>query len=93
MSMNTPKPNFLFRAVMIFFVAVLITINVVLIYSTNNLMKDIDLLNEELAAERLECEKLRKRLEMEMTEENIEEEVKELGYRDPTSIEFNADIP
>lgn len=94
MSKETRKPNFLFRMVMIFIVGVLVIINIVLIYSANNLMKDIETLSDELTAERLEAEKLRARLEKDMTdEEALLDEAKELGYNDPDDIRFEADIP
>ncbi len=94
MSKETKKPNFLFRAVMIFVVGVLVIINIVLIYSANNLMKDIETLNDELVAERLEVEKLRQRLEKDMTdEEALIEEAKELGYNNPDDIIIKTDIP
>ena len=94
MSKETRKPNFLFRIVMIFIVGVLVIINIVLIYSANNLMKDIETLSDELTAERLEAEKLRARLEKDMTdEEALLGEAKELGYNNPDDIRFEADIP
>lgn len=94
MSKETRKPNFLFRMVMIFIVGVLVIINIVLIYSANTLMKDIETLNDELMAERLEVEKLRNRLDRDMSdEEALLDEAKELGYNNPDDIRFEADIP
>ena len=93
MSKEYKKPNFLFRAVMIFIVAALIIINIVLTYSANTLIKDMENLTEELKRERLECESLRQRLEKEMTDAAIEEEAKELGYKNPDDIIFEADVP
>ena len=94
MSKETRKPNFLFRMVMIFIVGVLVIINIVLIYSANTLMKDIETLNNELMAERLEVEKLRNRLDRDMSdEEALLDEAKELGYNNPDDIRFEADIP
>ena len=94
MSKETRKPNFLFRMVMIFIVGVLVIINIVLIYSANTLMKDIETLNDELMAERLEVEKLRNRLDRDMAdEEALLDEAKELGYNNPDDIRFEADIP
>lgn len=94
MSKETRKPNFLFRMVMIFIVGVLVIINIVLIYSANTLMKDIETLNDELMAERLEVEKLRNRLDRDMSDEDaLLDEAKELGYNNPDDIRFEADIP
>ena len=94
MSKETRKPNFLFRMVMIIIVGVLVIINIVLIYSANTLMKDIETLNDELMAERLEVEKLRNRLDRDMSdEEALLDEAKELGYNNPDDIRFEADIP
>ena len=94
MSKETRKPNFLFRMVMIFIVGVLVIINIVLIYSANTLMKDIETLIDELMAERLEVEKLRNRLDRDMSdEEALLDEAKELGYNNPDDIRFEADIP
>lgn len=94
MSKETRNPNFLFRMVMIFIVGVLVIINIVLIYSANNLMKDIETLNDELMAERLEVEKLRNRLDRDMSDEDaLLDEAKELGYNNPDDIRFEADIP
>ncbi len=94
MSRENRKPGFFFRAVMIFIVAVLIIINIVLTYSANNLKKDIDSLSAELSRERLECEKLRQRLGLDMTDpENIEKEAKEQGYAHSDDMKFKADIP
>ena len=93
MSKEYKKPNFLFRAVMIFIVAALIIINLVLTYSTNNMKKEMEGLSEELTRERLESEALRKRLATEMDEEAIREEAKILGYVNPDDIVFEADVP
>lgn len=93
MNREYKKHSFMFRAVMIFIVAALIIINIVLTYSANTLMKDMENLTEELKRERLECESLRQRLEQEMTDQAIEEEAKELGYKNPDDIIFEADVP
>lgn len=93
MNKDNKKPNLLFRAVMIFIVAALIIINIVLTYSTNNLAKEMEVLNEELRKERLESESLRQRLEKEMDDEAMAEEAKKLGYRNPDDIIFQADVP
>ncbi len=93
MSKESKKPNFLFRAMMIFIIAVLVIVIIVLTSKTNDYEKDKELLSEELTALRLENEKLSQRLEKEMTEEAMIEEAKELGYSNPNDIKFEADIP
>ena len=86
--------TFFMKAVIAFVVAVLLIINIFLIYSTNNLEKEIDDLQEELDTERLETEKLRQRMEKDMTDEQaLIEEAKEQGYSDADDIRFEVDLP
>ena len=87
------KPNFLFRAIMIFVVAAMIVINIMLTYSANGLKEEIDTQKEELKEERRECEAWQKRLDRERTDETIIEEAKNLGYKMPDDILYEADIP
>ena len=75
-NVSNKKPNFLFRAVMIFVVAAMIVINIMLTYSTNGLKEEIETLKEELKSEQLEREALQKRLDREMTDETITQEAK-----------------
>ncbi len=93
MNKNSKKPNFLFRAVIIFVVAALVIINIMLTYSTNSLTEELNVLKEELKKETLEREALEQRLNAEMTDENIRKEATEMGYGNGDDIKFIADIP
>ena len=93
MSRETKKPAFLFRAMMVFIIAVQIIVIIVLTSMTNEYKDEKKLLEQELDELTLETEKLRQRLEKEMTEENMKKEAEELGYSDPDDMLFQADIP
>ena len=88
------KPDFLFRAVMIFIVAALVIVNIVLTYSTNNLKKEVESLRKELDNERLKYESLEQRADNPLsTDEEIRKEAMAEGFRNKDSIVFEANLP
>lgn len=88
------KPDFLFRAVMIFIVAALVIVNIVLTYSTNNLKKEVESLRKELDNERLKYESLEQRADNPLsTDEEIRKEAMAEGFQNKDSIVFEANLP